>query len=179
MNELSTSLVSQINSAHEATFIAVEGMREKLISAVNSARECGIFLVKLKEETRHGEWEALFRTAQGKENTKPVLFFDSETARIYMRLSKALPNQVTELADGIRTLTDVLLATGALAPRHREEKQLASGLGVVGQFAAAFGRAWQIIGKAKDALPVESWPKQRRDALKEQLRPAHELYQQL
>ena len=50
----------------------------------------------------HGEWEGLFKSANGKANPTAVLDFDSQTARNYIQFAKKHPEPITELSPARR-----------------------------------------------------------------------------
>lgn len=101
-----TALIAQINEWHSETISSLRHSLESLKNGANAARECGLRLAVLRDHARHGEWEKLFRTAQGKNNIDFVFEFDSQTARSYIKIARSHPEAFESYEEAVPFLRD-------------------------------------------------------------------------
>jgi hypothetical protein len=116
------SLIEKINDRHAQCLATTENIKLAVLRMVNTARECGFWLRKLKEQTPHGKWEGLFSNRGAKSETR--FTFTYETARNYIRFAAENPAEITHLAKGVRSLKDAMIASGALPAPSFPQQQL-------------------------------------------------------
>jgi len=124
---------AQIIASH-SDCISMEDVKDAILRKVNKARECGLhldgFVKDYKEQpiyNESGERIPLKRLFSGEGNSNVTFPFSYMTARRYIRLYKANPEEITELAVGVRNLHDAMIACEAIAlpsghgEQHRTE----------------------------------------------------------
>jgi hypothetical protein len=74
----------------------------------------GVYLIKLKQDTRHGDWLALFATHHGKANEQHVVHFSSNTATSYMRFAKANPQPFIDAAQAMGAYREIYKSVGLI-----------------------------------------------------------------
>ena len=161
--ELSTTLATQINTTHSECCGADGAIRDAVLTKANKARECGLFLIEAKEQCGHGKWEAWARSN---------LSFSLETAALYVRFSKANPNPITELQQGVDSLKDALITSGALSAPSRATIQQRSPLTFVSRITGEVMELMGMLNAKAEKEPVDQWPDEDRQAVKAQLEPA-------
>ncbi len=173
--EIQQSLIGKINETHADCLACDTDIREVILRKVNKARECGIYLQELRESTPHGQWGDLFASDSGKPNQKPVFVFTAETARNYIRFAGANKEAFTELTDGIRSVKDAMIASGALPARTHENQNLHANESnffiSAGKQLMAFGSLWD---KQEKHHPVSAWTPETAEAFVAQMEPVIE-----
>ncbi len=173
--EIQQSLIGKINETHSECLACDTDIREVILRKVNKARECGIYLQELKESTPHGQWNALFASASGKPNENPAFHFTAETARQYVRFAGANKEPVTELTDGIRSVKDAMIASGALPAKSHGDQNLhadESNFWVnAGRQLQAFSTLWN---KQEKHHPVTEWTPETAENFVAQMEPVIE-----
>jgi len=170
MNELTTSLVTKINTAHSAAMQCGESLKSNLVEGANKMRETGIYLLELKEATPHGSWLGMFASNS---NSNPVLNFTDQTARNYMSFAKANPEPIEDIAGGIGSLKALMVECGALPKPERieqnakEEKQ---------QWLSLLLRATGSLTAAIEHNPLKEWDEMRRVTFIEKAKPIVQLF---
>jgi hypothetical protein len=140
---MSTSLIqsldTEITQAHEQIAKCFEAGGNLLVEAANARRNCGLLLLKRKENTPHGEWLDLLK------NDNAVVFpFDLRTAQRYMAMAKHHPEEFTDLASVLRYQSQIGQDAGLL-PQPEERQQSAHNqtfatalVSVAGRFQSAW-----------------------------------------
>ena len=179
IRDANTKLVEKINQSHAQAEIFASETVDSIIRSINKAREAGLYLIELQEQTPHGAWAPLFRCKQYP--AAPILFNDVTASR-WMRLAKALPDALTRgtLPDGVRHLTDMLRIVHALPEssghgeqtRHEERSPFQSLTKFTGELQAC-------LSDWRRNKPVSEWEPHLRDQVKSQLEPLVQFYQSL
>lgn len=147
--QLESSLVAQIHQAHAECIACDTDIRAVILAKINKARECGLYLEDAKDKAGHGNWERWVATN---------LRFSIDTAKLYMRFAKANREPVTDLKDGVNSLKDAMIASGALtAPAgHRSGQQLHEPnlFAVVAKYATNFSAEFE---KQFTRKPIEEY----------------------
>lgn len=170
MNEAITqSLIGRINEAHGKCQQWAKSLSEAAIHSINAARETGIYLLELQEQTPHGKWLPLF----GNRGSSVAVFaFSDDTARLYIKLANAMPDPIKTLPEGVRHLKDMLIAVEALgAPtghgdqtRHEPRSPFQSLVKFAGEMQACLS-TWR-----KDK-PVAEWDLHLLEQVDSQIEP--------
>ncbi len=170
--------IERINVCH-AEFAEL-GQRNStgLVEQINKARETGILLQDEKAKCPHGSWKTKFRSFRGKVQTSFDFDFDYETGRNFVSVAKALPEPITTLPEGVRVLTDIYRGMNAL-PDPKEQEGRRPRLEFLDRASKQVGVALEVIGKWRAKTPVEQWTDRQREAVREQLQPLVELYNEL
>jgi hypothetical protein len=116
-NEIALSneaIIGKLNESQGRLDGLKTSLQQNCLDSANTIREMGVYLCKLKQDTRHGEWLPLFATAQGQVNTTPVLYFDSETARRYMAFAKANPEPFTDSTQAMGAYREIYKSAGLI-----------------------------------------------------------------
>jgi hypothetical protein len=172
--EAQSAAIEAINEGH-ARFLSFGKRTESaFIEQLNAAREIGIHLLELKKTARYGVWQNLFATAKGEAKVNAVLLFDYMTGRNYMRLAEAHPSPITTLAEGVRTMRDVMIMAGALPEPQRGEQETRGTLGWLSQSERVLMSFNSILGKQLEKAKLEEWKTTELDALDAQLKPFEE-----
>jgi hypothetical protein len=169
--EATAEAITQINDGHARFMAAGKRTKQALIEHVNEARLVGIHLAELKKQTKHGAWLALFKSARGRANSKPVLNFDSQTALNYMRVSARLPNPVTSLPEAAQSLKDVMVMAGGLPASGRGDQKSRGTLNWLSVLQNKLMTATAIIGKQLDKADMRAWQRQEVEIMERHLRP--------
>lgn len=163
-------LVAQANAAHARCMALDEDVRDVILDKVNAIRECGLILASIKTGRKHGEWLGLFDP-----ENETRFAFGARTAQTYMRFAEALPREVTSLPDGIRSITAFMRATGALPPADPNDGEARN----TNPFSALMDGVKAIRHTFTGWGDVKTWPQNRREQAREQLRPLVEFYEEL
>jgi hypothetical protein len=177
MRQASQELITKINASHEECQSWANKLVEDAIHSINAARATGLYLIELQDQTPHGQWGRLFRSDS---NPTAQIRFNDVTASRWMRLANAMPEAIKTLPEGVRHLTDMLKATGALPEsqghgeqtRHEEKSPFQSLVKFAGEMQGCLSQ-WR---KQK---PVTDWEPQLKDQVKSQLKPLVDFYQTL
>lgn len=138
------SLDTEIIQAHEAIAIDFEAGGNLIVQAANRRRHCGLLLLKRKEQTSHGDWLGLFRSADGKSKSTFVFPFDAQTARNYIAMAKHHPDEFVDLASVLRYQAQIGQDAGLL-PQPEERQQSAHNQTFASALVSVAGRfqsAW-------------------------------------
>jgi hypothetical protein len=170
--ELSASLIEQINTAHREVCASANSARDALIAQVNKARQAGIYLDALREQTPHGQWEQMFSS---KSRTGSVFAFSVDTALLYIKISERIKQPITELAEGMRSLKDVMVAVGALNAPAGHGDQKPGALTPLSFLITETGRMRSQWGKLGGDDYLKSLSPKGREDIANQIQPMHEL----
>jgi hypothetical protein len=116
-NEIALSneaIIGKLNESQGRLDVLKNSLQQNCLDSANTIREMGVYLIKLKQDTRHGEWLNLFATAKGKANGEPVLHFDSSTAGNYIRFAKANPEPFTDSAQAMGAYREIYKSVGLI-----------------------------------------------------------------
>lgn len=169
--ELSTTLADSINNTHRECMACDEEFTEILLRKCNKARECGIFLIEAKEKAGHGNWEKW---------VEERLSFSDVTAWRYMKYAKANPNPVKDLAEGILSLKDAMIASGALdAPQGHASQSKRTPSNPFQSLVSLTTDMQGTFKKWEEQAPIDEWPEELRHQVKDQLEPLVKIYEKL
>jgi hypothetical protein len=178
IREANHQLVDKINEAHISCQGWAAKLAESALNSINMARETGLYLSELQEQTSTGKWTELF--SGRKAGPSPQIHFSHDTAQRYIKLAKALPEPIKTLPEGIRHLTDMLRATGAIpeSSGHGEQTSHAerSPFQALVKFAGEMQGCLSCWRKDK---PVDEWSDELKSQVKRQLEPLVNFYQSL
>lgn len=178
-NMAAAELIAEANRSHEEFIASGRSLGTSIIASANAARRTGLFLLTLKERTKQGDWLNLFASAKGVAKLAPVLTFEYTTGNRYMAIARALPDEITEVPDAIRSLKDLMVAIGAQPESSRCEQINRGDMGPYNKAERELGQFFAIINKQDEIEPVENWPADRREYWKGKLEPAVKLHQRL
>ena len=176
MNSQVTSRISDIAQQITEAFREQQQHKTDCIHAgrqsVLKAIETGALLCKAKKLVGHGHWEKWFA-----DNIADQAGFSVETAKRYMALSKR--SGMTDLKT-VEGLQSAYIACGIIAETKPALKAIGMAeVDIVEQaFLGTTKRIKSTWGFLTEANP-QSWPEERRSALKSELTPMVELYNQL
>lgn len=170
--------IERINACHKEFVELGQRNATGLVEQINKAREIGLLLIDEKAKCRHGEWQIKFQSAKGKSKTDFTFEFDYMTGHNHIKVAKALPEPITSLPEGVRVLTDIYRGMGAL-PDPEEQEGRRPRLEFLDRATKQVGVAMEVIGKWKAKTPVGQWTDRQREAVREQLQPLVELYNEL
>lgn len=147
----------EINSLHLATSEAAKFIRDRAKEGLKNALLCGKMLREIKDLLPHGQWELW---------SKRNLDFSLHTAARYMKLANLAPMlDLTKL----NSLKEAYITIGALPePEQVEAKAGAS----KDANATAFNR---IVKVASYVERIALWPEDRKQELRNQLKPLIDL----
>jgi hypothetical protein len=163
--ELETSLVTEINLAHQQCLACDSDLEELILKKCNCARKCGLNLINAKEKVGHGNWMSWVNSNLG---------FSLEMAHRYMRFHDAHPELWTELKEGIRSLKDAMIATGALVAASGHGQQTLhqpNFFSFVAKYLTNFKAEWE---KQLSRRPLEEWDQPEVEQFVSQLEPVVE-----
>lgn len=172
--ELATSLTNAINAAHSECVNLDDHIRDLLLAKVNKARQCGLLLMEFKEHCGHGSFAKRF-------SDERTFAFTLRCAQNYMAFARANPDEITNLADGIGSLYDAMIASGAIAPPLGHASQSRSSLSWIDRFGSAVMRAFGYFNGQIEKLEtsVETLPPDDKRALKDRLQPLVDIHAKL
>jgi hypothetical protein len=116
-NEIALSneaIIGKLNESQGRLDGLKTSLQQNCLDSANTIREMGVYLLKLKQDTRHGEWLPLFATDHGRANEEPVLHFDSTTATNYMRFAKANPEPFADSAKAMGAYREIYKSVGLI-----------------------------------------------------------------
>ena len=116
-NEIALSneaIIGKLNESQGRLETLKTSLQQNCLDSANTIREMGVYLCKLKQDTRHGEWLTLFATSHGEANAQSVLHFDSNTAGNYMRFAKANPEPFTDAAQAMGAYREIYKSAGLI-----------------------------------------------------------------
>ncbi len=161
-----STIAASINKAHSECMAADGDIRDVILGKINKARECGEFLLDAKERIGHGKW-LNWVTAN--------LAFSEDTAARYMRFAKANTAPVRNLEEGVKSLKDAMIASGALPAKTHESQNLHANESnffiSAGKQLMAFGSLWD---KQEKHHPVSQWAQETAEAFVAQMEPVIE-----
>ena len=116
-NEIALSneaIIGKLNESQGKLEALKNSLQQNCLDSANTIREMGVYLCKLKQDTRHGEWLPLFTTSHGVANESPVIHFDSITATRYMLFAKANPEPFTDSAQAMGAYREIYKSAGLI-----------------------------------------------------------------
>lgn len=179
IREANTKLIEKINASHGQIESCIQGLIEAIVLSINKARETGLYLIELQDQTAHGKWLSLFRT---KANPQGPISFNDVTASRWIRLARALPNPVTKqtLPEGVRHVTDMLRVVHALPEPQGHGDQTAHEARSPFQALVKFaGEIQGCLAMWRKAKPIDQWDDDLKSQVKSQLEPLVKFYKSL
>jgi len=176
-NEIALSnqtIISEINTRQALLATLKTGIAESCVATANATREMGVFLIKLKQDTKHGEWLGLFATARGEANAQSVLLFDSNTAGNYMRFAKANPEPFTDPSLAMGAYKEIYKSAGLIeaGASTTDAKRITPVDGWLSDVLDGVGK----IGRSLDKHDLANAPKVQQEILIERIKPIVELF---
>ena len=116
-NEIALSneaIIGKLNESQGRLDTLKISLQQNCLDSANTIREMGVYLCKLRQDARHGEWQNLFATAKGETKVAPVLPFDYSTACRYMLFSKANPEPFTDSAQAMGAYREIYKSAGLI-----------------------------------------------------------------
>jgi len=116
-NEIALSneaIIGKLNESQGKLDALKTSLKSNCLDSANTIREMGVYLIKLKQDTRHGEWMSLFATARGEANSESVLNFDVSTAGNYMKFAKANLEPFTDAAQAMGAYREIYKSVGLI-----------------------------------------------------------------
>lgn len=177
IRQANIELVDKINKSHSECYEWADKLKDAALGSINKARETGLYLIELQEQTPHGKWGSLFRC---KGDTEAPIHFNDVTASRWIRLAKALPEPIESLPDGIRHLTDMLKAVHALPESQGHGEQTKHEGRSPFQSLTKFTSEIQgCLSQWRKDKPIDEWSPELKDQVKSQLEPLVKFYQSL
>lgn len=176
--------VEKIRQAHNGLQAQAGTMVNALLAGANFRRAAGIHLEALKMATdsegrkiiRHGEWESLFSNHGKKSET--ILSFTVETARNYIAFAKKYPEPITDV-NQIVTETKPILQDAGEIDRPEGGSQALHEFDFVGAVAKRVFDYKAFWGAQLKKEPIEQWPQERKEVVREQLQWFVDRYREL
>ncbi|MFZ4536888.1 hypothetical protein [Propionivibrio sp.] len=116
-NEIALSneaIIGKLNESQGRLDVLKTSLQSNCLDSANTIREMGVYLLKLKQDTRHGEWLTLFATSHGEANVAPVLHFDASTSARYMLFAKANPEPFIDAAQAMGAYREIYKSAGLI-----------------------------------------------------------------
>ena len=116
-NEIALSneaIIGKLNESQGRLDTLKNSLQQNCLDSANTIREMGVYLCKLKQDTRHGEWMGLFAIARGVANSQAVVNFNLSTATNYMRFAKANPEPFTDSAQAMGAYREIYKSVGLI-----------------------------------------------------------------
>lgn len=178
--------VEKIKEAHSGLQGQAGTMVSALLAGANFRRAAGIHLEALKMATdanrnkiiRHGEWEKLFKSAKGKSCTNATFDFDHSTATRYMAFAKKHLEPITDINQIVTEAKPILQDAGQIElPEGRP--QALHEFDFVGSVAKRVFDYKAFWGAQLKKEPIEQWPEERKEVVREQLQWFVDRYREL
>lgn len=172
MSELTTTLATTINQAHADCMSCDQDLQDVVLRKCNKARECGLYLIEAKQAVGHGKWMDWM-----KEN----LTFSHDMASGYVRFAKANIAELRNLDEGVKSLYDAMIASGALEAPTGHGQQIATSSTWLDKATNIAQRICEAVNARieKTGQQVEQWPADERLAFKNYLTPIVSIYERL
>jgi len=171
------SLIEEINTRQMLLGTLKVSVEQNCLDSANAIREMGVYLAKLKQDTRHGDWLGLFATAQGKANQESVLDFDASTAGNYMRFAKANPEPFTDPAQAMGAYREIYKSAGLILTGSStgDAKRITPPDGWLSDVLDGVIK----IGRSLDKHDLANAPRAQQDILIERIRPIVQMFVQM
>jgi hypothetical protein len=116
-NEIALSneaIIGKLNESQGRLDGLKTSLQQNCLDSANTIREMGVYLCKLKQDTRYGQWMGLFTTPVQEADLKPVLSFTVATACNYIRFAKANPEPFTDAAQAMGAYREIYKSVGLI-----------------------------------------------------------------
>jgi len=171
------SLIEEINTRQMLLGTLKVSVEQNCLDSANAIREMGVYLAKLKQDTRHGDWLGLFASSHGEPNAQAVLRFDSNTAGNYMRFAKANPEPFTDPAQAMGAYREIYKSAGLILTGSStgDAKRITPPDGWLSDVLDGVIK----IGRSLDKHDLANAPRAQQDILIERIRPIVQMFVQM
>lgn len=165
MSELAGEITRLHKEAERNKVEAINNGRAAVAAAVN----CGKLLLRVKKLVGHGKWLRWLA-----DNCPEI---SDSTAQNWMRV--ASNPQVLGNLEGFNSLKQLYQAVGIMPLPQKANTLSLPVVDIYSTVASNVAKKIQSGCSLLNDVPINEWPQEQRDALKEKLKPAVQLYEQL